>query len=431
MPRSATATYPGIDLIYYGNQRQLEYDFVVSPGADPASILLDFQGAGKAALDRKGNIVMHTAVGDLRWHKPIAYQHDNGERRLVACTYARKEAHRLAFRLAAYDRAKPLIIDPALEYSTYLGGGGNPSTGHGEQGRGIAVDAKGNAYITGHTGSSDFPLKNAFQKNNRAFLNLGTNAFVAKFDAAGGLVYSTYLGGSGAQGCPTACPGDVGNAIAVDAWGNVYLTGSTGSSDFPTKNAFQNNFECFGGFSAFVTKLGAAGNALVCSTYLGGCSECPDSGNSIAVDVHGDAYVTGQTSSIPTKNAFQTELKGVWNAFVTKFTAGGNALAYSTYLGGSHSDWGNGIAVDVQGNAYVTGFTSSPDFPTKNAFQETFKTCPSCEAQGPFVTKLNAAGTALVYSTFLGATNGLGSQGNAIAVDRRGPCLRNGPNKRS
>jgi hypothetical protein len=415
--------YPGVDLIYYGNQRQLEYDFVVSAGADASKILLDFQGATKAALDRSGDIVLHTAAGDLRWHKPIAYQEVHGDRKLIACSYVRK-GQRLGFRVGAYDPARPLIIDPVLEYSTYLGGSVH------DEAHAIAADSRGNAYVTGSTQSYDFPTtENAFQENEHY-------GFVAKFDTDGKLVYSTYLGGSG---------GDEGNGIAVDSHGNAYVVGTTGSTDFPIKNAFQDqNKNCavlyvFTCSSAFVTKLDAVGSAVVYSTYLGGSGglcgffcNYGDSGSAIAVDAHDSAYVTGYTIStdFPVKNAFQDQPKGQVHeiAFVTKFDAAGNELVYSTYLGGSALELGNGITVDHQDHAYVTGQTYSLDFPvTQNAFQ---KTLPNSSGSA-FVTKFETAGAALLYSTYLGGS-GCGrdgdcpDQGKAIAVDSHGDAYVTG-----
>jgi len=237
----------------------------------------------------------------------------------------------------------------ALVYSTYLGGDG------GDRGSGIAVDAAGNAYVTGRAGSADFPTANAYQG---AFG--GGDAFVTKLNAAGsGLVYSTYLGGSG---------DDWGYGIAVDAAGSAYVTGQTNSTNFPTANAYQGALG--GGEDAFVTKLNAAGSALVYSTYLGGGAD--DWGNGIAVDAAGSAYVTGFTESqnFPTANAYQGAFGGgFYDAFVTKLNAAGPALVYSTYLGGSSDDGGNGIAVDAAGNAYVTGYTYSDNFPTKSPYQ--------------------------------------------------------------
>jgi len=227
------------------------------------------------------------------------------------------------------------------------------------------VDSTGNAYVTGRTASTNFPTANAFQSTI-----VGVNAFVTKFNAAGSaLVYSTYLGGS--QG--PAGVSDEGLAIAIDSAGNAYVTGSARSTNFPTVNAFQNTND--GDFNAFVTKFNAAGSALIYSTYLGGSVE--DAGSGIAVDSAGNAYVVGGTrdNDFPIVNAFQNTNHGGtlnYDAFVTKFDAAGSALIYSSYLGGSGDDGGYGIAIDSGGNAYVTGFTWSGDFPTANAFQNTF-----------------------------------------------------------
>jgi hypothetical protein len=412
--------YPGVDLVYHGDQGRLEYDFVVTSGADPRRILIDFRGATKLKVDRSGNLVAHTSAGDLRWRKPIAYQRISGNRRFVACAYTRKGDHRLGFALAAYDRTEPLVIDPVLEYSTYLGGSG------GDVGLAIAVDSSGDAYATGSTGSTDFPVKNAFQNSWNGSFNGTPNVFVTKFDVLGNLVYSTYLGGSGAPAPPFY--GDVGNGIAVDPHGNAYITGSTGSFDFPTKNAFQPGLGCHTVFcsslNAFVTKLNANGNGIVFSTYLGGTGNSQigpiEAGRGIALDTHGNVYVTGSATSFdfPLKNAFQSTPGGI---FVTKFNAAGTALVYSTYLGVGR-DSGNGIAVDSSGNAYVTGHTDDPDFPTRNAFQEKRKSYGG----NAFLTKFDAAGTALVYSTYLGGSGSGGDSGNGIAVDSEGHAFVTG-----
>jgi hypothetical protein len=264
------AVYPGIDLIYYGNQRQLEYDFVVSAGADPNLILLQFQGGIKPALDRSGDLLMHTPAADLRWRKPVAYQEINGARRLITCAYAHQTADRVGFEIGAYDRTKPLVIDPELVYSTYLGGSGFfinavPNTTFGDRGTAIAVDRSGNAYVTGATNSSDFPVKNGFQESIPGI----PVAFVTKFDPDGNLIYSTFLGGSTYLGENQFFAGDQGNGIAVDAQENAYITGYTWSYNFPTtSDAFQPHLKA--PFNAFVTKLNASGNSLVYSTFLGG-----------------------------------------------------------------------------------------------------------------------------------------------------------------
>ncbi|MFL6350276.1 MAG: SBBP repeat-containing protein [Bryobacteraceae bacterium] len=422
--------YQGVDLIYYGNQRELEYDFVVNPGADPGNISVQFEGPSKAELDREGDVVMNTTAGKLRWHKPIAYQEVNGRRKLVDCAYLPSGSGLLRFSVGAYDRAKALVIDPVLAYSTYVGGSDIDGAAA------VAVDAHGSAYVTGFTTSSDFPTKNAFQSSNHA-PDVGGNAFIAKFDAAGNLVYSTYLGGS-SNGIGLA---DSGSAITVDAHGQAYVTGIAGSADFPIKNAFQpTNHGAVG--NAFVTKLSAAGDALIYSTYLGGnngeCDPnnegCTDVGSGIAVDSHGSAYIAGSTVSpdFPTKNAFQDHLgfqdqltAVIPSAFVTKLCPAGNALVYSTYLAGSGGEQANGIAVDPRGQAYVTGSTRSTDFPTKNAFQNAL----GSSFGNAFITKFDADGGALVYSTYLGGSGGdfpNGDSGQGIAVNARGEAYVTG-----
>jgi len=292
--------------------------------------------------------------------------------------------------------AKLNAAGSALVYSTYLGGSGD------DQGNGIAVDASGSAYVTGSTYSTNFPTASPLQPTNRGSWS---NAFVAKLNAAGSaLVYSTYLGGSG---------GDEGHGIAVDSSGNAYVTGSTGSTNFPTASPLQATNG--GSRDAFVAKLNAAGSALIYSTHLGGNSD--DSGEGIAVDSSGNAYVAGWTTStnFPTASPLQpTWGGGAYDGFVTKLNAAGSALVYSTYLGGSSYEYGYGIAVDSSGNAYVTGFTGSPNFPTASPLQATYG-----GNSDAFVTKLNAAGSALVYSTYLGGV-GLYDYGYGIAVDSSG-----------
>ena len=419
--------YPGVDLVYYGNGGQLEYDFVVRPGADPKVIKLALgsrpAGSNRSLptrIDGNGDLLVTVDGGDVRFHKPVIYQRamQSGrpvpERTLIAGGYRINEQKEVAFAIGDYDRTKPLVIDPALVYSTYLGGSQQ------EQSYGIAVDGSGNAYVTGYTISKDFPASNAFQPTNHSAFLYGANAFVSKFSADGSaLLYSTYLGGSAT---------DFAYAIAVDGSGSAYVTGQTDSVDFPTVNPFQASYA--GAQDSFLTKLSADGSALVYSTYLGGSGN--DEAYGVAVDGSGSAYVTGWTSSTnfpTTPGAFQTTNHAIApygaNAFVTKFSTDGSTLVYSTYLGGSTpgvGDIGAGIAVDASGSAYVTGPAASNDFPTVNAFQSSAKGDGSA-----FVTKLNASGSALVYSTFLGGSphsyQGMsvgGSSTSGIAVDGSG-----------
>ena len=389
-----TDVYSGIDLVYYGNQQKLEYDFVVAPGADPQNILFEINGADKLILDEGGNLIIETTDGQLIQHAPIIYQEINGKRQVIDGGY-KLEENRIGFYISDYDNTLPLVIDPVLVYSTYLGGSNN------DGGRAIAVDSSDNAYVTGNTRSTNFPTKNPIQAAHAGGV---FDAFVTKINAAGNAhVYSTYLGGSG---------GDFGFSIAVDSSRNAYVTGETQSTNFPTKNPIQAAHA--GGGDTFVTKINAAGNAHAYSTYLGGSSD--DSGRGIAVDSSGNAYVTGPTGStnFPTKNPIQAANAGSGDVYVTKINAAGNAHAYSTYLGGSGLEIGSNIAVDSSRNAYVTGETQSTDFPTTNPIQ-------AAHAGGvfdAFVTKINAAGNAHAYSTYLGGSNNDG--GRDIAVDLSG-----------
>ena len=264
------SVYSGIDLIYYGNQRQLEYDFVVAPGADPRRIQLGIRGARKISRSEDGDLVLAMDEGEVRWHKPVVYQEKDGARREIAVHYAVKGKNRIGFEVADYDPRRPLFIDPLI-YSTYLGGSGT------DQGYGIAVDNSGSAYVTGYTTSTDFPTMNPLQP---AKAGGDTDAFVAKLSPEGSaLIYSTYLGGS---------RNDYGWGIAVDSLGNAYITGNTTSTDFPTMNPLQ-PAEADGGVygDAFVAKLNPTGSALVYSTYLGGGGN--DTGSGIAVDNSGNA----------------------------------------------------------------------------------------------------------------------------------------------
>jgi hypothetical protein len=394
--------YPGIDLKFYGSGRQLEYDIIVRPGADPTRVQFQYRGAKGLRLTPEGDLLLTLADGqELRQKKPRIYQEIAGQQ------VAREGKFRLTgnkarltygFEVASYDRQYPLIIDPELVYSTYLGGTGL------DYAYGLAVDGDGNAFITGGTRSSDFPTKDSpypYQGSD--------DVFVTKINPAGTqMVYSAILGGEGS---------DIAYGIAVDGQGNAYITGTTYSYTFPEKQAILTRG---GGRDAFVAKLNAAGNDLIYSTYLGGGST--DEGYAIAADAEGNAYVTGYTLSsyinrFPTKNPLKADnLTGGPDAFVTKINPDGSALVYSTYLGGSSSDTGYGIVADDQGNAYITGETYSTDFPTKNPYQaqrgaDTYKS-------DVFITKINVDGSDYLYSTYLGGSDD--DIGQAIALDREG-----------
>ena len=396
--------YPGIDLLYYGNPQHLEYDFVVAPGVNANSIRLKFEGVNHLKPDQNGNVFAGDDSGQIELQKPRIYQQRAGLRKLVRGYYSMTTPDTISFHVADYDHSRPLIIDPVLVYSTYLGGS-KVTAYTRDAGEAIAVDSAGYAYVTGETSALDFPTRNparnAFQPNNGGSFD----AFIAKFNASGmALIYSTYLGGRG---------DDSGYGIAVDGMGNAYVTGSTESTDFPLINAYQGG--CNGSFSSpFVTKLNASGTALLYSTCLG----VGGGGRGIAVDSGGRAYVTGSTGSanFPTFNAFQPFYGGGhYDAFVTVFNASGTALIYSSYLGGSGDDNGRGIALDSASNAYVTGITGSQNFPTSNAFQSNL-----AGPSNAFVTKISAGG-ALIYSSYLGGSGADGGDvGESIAVDTAG-----------
>ncbi len=384
--------YPGVNLVYYGNQRNLEYDLVVAPGADPGKIHLAFEGA--AGLELNGDLVLRMNDGELRLRRPVIYQEKGGRRQEIRGGYVLEGEQQVGFQIAKYDHGRPLYIDPVLSYATYLGGSGD------DLGYGIAVDSAGNSYIVGSTTSTNFPTASAFQSSNAG----GQDVFVTKLNPTGtSALYSTYIGGGG---------NDYGYGIAVDTGGNAYLIGQTASTNFPTLGALQSTNG--GGADAFVLKLGPTGSSLVYSTYLGGNGS--EEGRGIAVDPSGNAYVTGQTSSsnFPTASAFQPAFGGgTSDAFVAKINPAGSAFIYSTYLGGIGTEVGYGVAVDASANAIVTGLTSSASFPT---------VVPSQAALGggvdAFVTKFNTAGSALVYSTFLGGS--ATDQASAVAIDAAG-----------
>jgi hypothetical protein len=414
--------YPGVDLVYYGNQRRLEYDFIVSPGADPQQIAWKFEGdtnsTAATTLDAQGNLLVSVGEGVVRLDKPVAYEISAGKGRRAGhsrlyldARYMVKEDGQFGFAVAGHDPSKTLVIDPVLEYSTYLGGSSD------DLGFGIAVDSSDNAYVTGQTLSTNFPITaGSFQTTcaSCSGANKAVDAFVTKFNSSGTLVYSTYLGGNST---------DSGFGIAVDPAGNAYITGQTLSTNFPvTALAFQSTCSSCASFTpdAFVTKLNPTGSALVFSTYLGG--NASDQGFAIAADSNGNSYITGftQSTNFPTHNSLPAPnnfLQGTQNAFVTEFDSSGN-LVSSTYLGGSGFDTGYGVAADSTG-IYVAGETSSNNFPTVNPFQGAFK-----GVNDAFVSKLAPGGASLIYSTYLGGTSNNGAR--AIATDSAGDAYVTG-----
>ena len=406
----AEQVYPGVDLLYRGSRRQLEYDLAVAPGADPGRIRLAFGGAESIAIGGDGALVLHTAAGELVQPRPVVYQAAGGRRVEVAGRYvllrpaadAAGSPPEVGFALGPYDRTQPLVIDPVLVYSTFLGGSGFDGCSA------IAVDGAGNAYVTGGTDSTTFP---GVDGSSIQPVETGTgSAFVTKIDAGGtSIVYSTFLGGGG---------GDLGAAIAVDGAGNAYVTGATSSTTFPGVSGGSIQPAAGGGEDAFVTKINASGTAIVYSTFLGGSGN--DSGAGIAVDGAGNAYVTGGTDSANFPgvggSSLQPGLAGGADAFVTKINAAGTAIVYSTFLGGADFDVGHGIAVDGSGNAYVTGVTASTAFPGVDA--GSIQPAYGGGFFDAFVTKIDASGTAVLYSSFLGGSDSDGGLG--VAVDGAG-----------
>jgi len=467
--------WPGIGASFHGNQGRLEYDMTLAPGADPRRIGLVFGGTSSVTVERDGVLRLALPGGVVRQLRPQAYQVVGGIHRAVSARYVIRGS-RVGVRLGSYDPGQAVVIDPVLTYSTYLGGSGNDS------GFGIAVDLTGAAYVTGLTTSTDFPVANSTSTPIQVAKSGGVDAFVTKLNPTGSsLVYSTYLGGTNTDSghaiavdlsgnayvvgstastdFPTSHPfqgsngggtdgfaaklnpngdglvystylggvsDDQANAVAVDFSGAAFVAGQTASANFPTANPIQ---PLNGGSNdAFVTKLKPDGSGLVYSTYLGGAGS--DVANGIAVDGFGNAHVTGGTGSAnfptasSTSSPFQATPGGGGDAFVTKFNASGSALVYSTYLGGSASDTSNAIAVDQFGDAYVTGLTASPNFPTASSTSSPFQTSNGGGANDAFVVKVNPTGGGLVYSTYLGGSGSDG--GDGIGLDPLGNAVVGG-----
>lgn len=385
--------YRGIDLAYYGNQGRLEYDFIVAPGARLNAVRMAVEGASKLSIASDGALVIETGGGRVEFRKPHAYQEAGGKRRTVESHYALDSAGRMRFEVAAYDHHRPLIIDPSLAYSTFLGGS------YDDNGVAIAVGPKGNAFVTGYTSSLDFPAASPEQ----AFFTGYSSIFISKLSNGGSsLVYSTYLAGSSY---------DYAYAIAVDSSDNAYVAGETSSTDFPTKNPLYAALN--GPEDGFLIKLNSAGNALVFSTYLGGSSN--DYATGVALDATNSVYVSGFTASSDfpaTPGAYQPSCSNC-SAFVTKLNSAGSGLMWSSYFGSNFSAYVTSLAVDSRGGAYLTGYTFGNLPVTSGSPQPVFG-----GNEDAFVARFNSTGTALSYCTYLG-----GSQtdyGSSIAVDTGG-----------
>ena len=371
--------YPGIDLVYYGSDGDIEYDFVVQPGSDPAAIRLNFEGAKSLAVNPSGELVLSVSAGELRQKAPVIYQEGPEGATLVAGGYS-IQGDQVRFEVGQYDRSRPLVIDPVLVYSTFLGGSGL------DQATSIFVGPTGDAYVSGMTSSTNFPVQGAPTSTNGG----GQDLFVTKMSLAGNsLTYSTYIGGVGTE---------VANDIAVSGAGTVYITGSTTSINYPVVTptiAAQ-----VGGTDAFLTKLTSAGNAIVYSTYWG--STGFEEGTAVTVDPADNAYIAGNTSApnFPTQTPFQAALAGGTDGFMTKFSVAGNSIVYSTYLGGANDDRVFDMAVADDAAVFVVGSSTSPNFPTTPASVQ-----PALAGgRDGFLTHFSLAGNALLYSTFLGGS---------------------------
>ena len=421
-----SSVYEGIDVVYYSKDSQLEYDFVLQPGANPDQIAIEFTKAGRLRIDRNGDLLVKIGNRELRQRRPLAYQESSSGRSEVRADYMILAKNRVGFRLGTYDRAKTLVIDPILIYSTYFGGTG------GEDLVGAATDASGNLYVTGRTDSSNFPTVNALQPTAK---NTNSSIFLAKFAPGGNLVYSTYIGGSFI---------DWADGIAVNPHGQVFLLAESQSDDFPLKNSR--------GWLPFVLKIDSNGQSLLwlapfpgpavgtstaiavdstSNVYVAGYRPIPqdrfaaddaviakfdpngnllfskqfggqyaENATAIAADSAGNFIVVGNTNSpdFPVSHAWQAQLRGAENAYVIKFDSAGNVI-FSTYLGGSSMDVATSVGIDAAQNIFIAGHTESPDFPLLNPLQTNYV---SGDFQG-FVAKLNATGV-LQYSTYLGGS---------------------------
>ena len=398
--------YPGIDLLFYNQNGLLEYDFIIAPGADPRQIQLEFTGIDTASLNGGDLVVLGIGGGSFIQQIPAAYQDIQGRRQAVAAKQlVDDDAGGVRFALSGYLPEHELILDPVLSFSRFIGGSGN------EEIISITSDTEGNIFISGGTSSPNLPVSDDSLSYPASMFNVEGNrlAFIAKLDPTGTrLLYMTYLGGT-----KTA----TAHYIKVDSAGNAYVAGRTEANDFPTLNPIQSRY---GGGSndVFLSKLNRDGSSLIYSTYLGGSEY--DQARSLALDESGNVYLTGRTESanFPVVNPIIPDYAGKQDAFVTKVNADGSRIVYSTYLGGQENDIGHAITIDADGNAYVTGLSNSPDFPTVGAYQAAFR---GGDGDDTIVVKVNAAGTEFVYSTFIGGSGD--DESRAIAVDASGNVI--------
>ena len=403
--------YPGVDLVYYGNQRQLEYDFVVAAGADPDQIRFRMDGAKDVTVDADGHLAIALEDGDIQLQKPHVYQDVEGEKRVVDSSYRLAANGEVAFQLGEYDRERPLVIDPVIVYSTLLGGSGFDS------GSATAIAADGSVYVAGYTESTDFPAATGQAAGGSG------DAFVTKYSPDGStVVFSSFLGGSGT---------DASGGIGVDSAGRVVVSGRTDSADFPVPGGFQTQLG--GGTDGFLVRLSSTGATLEYGTFLGGSDT--DGATRLTLDGSNNIYVTGYTGSddFPvTVGAMQTEFSGDYDAFAVKIANVGGNLVFSTYIGGRDGDSGSGIQVDSGQNVYVGGSTDSGDFPVgttlpqdpEDLFTALVDTFQGGRFGDAFITKLSPSGSDRLYSTYIGSSGS--DSGADIAVDRDGYCYLTG-----
>jgi hypothetical protein len=388
----AAGVRPGLDVVYRGDPARLETDYELAPGADPAALALVFEGAEALRVDPNGELVVHSGRSELRESRPVAYQLDGAGRRPVDARFEVVGPDRVRLALGRYDRSRTLVIDPVLSYSTPLGGAGL------DAGSRVAADPLGNTYVTGRTVSLDWPTRAPLQPGYGGGVY---DAFVAKLDAQGGLVWSTYVGGGG---------DDRGVDVDVDAQGYVYVVGRTDSPDLPVVRALQPALA--GDTDAFLGKLRPDGSAFVYLTYFGASGR--DEPRAVASDARGRLVAAGLTSSpdLPTASPIQPAYGGgdsdAWVGVVSPF---GDRLEFATWLGGALADEAAGVAVDAQGRPVVAGSTDSADFPTANAVQPA-----RAGLSDAFVAKLDPAAHALVFSTYLGGS-GNGAAGDETGAD--------------
>lgn len=389
--------YPGIDLVFHGSRGAVEFDFVLAPNANPALPALAFTHPPR--ITPAGALEIDTPAGVLRLPAPIAYQQINGHRRKVDCRFERRANNTIGFHLGNNNPAHSLTIDPTINYLSYFGGNGS------ELQNAFAVDSSGNMYVASQTNSTNLPVSSGAAQT----LRRGTSdAYIAKFNPSGNLVYTTLLGGEQA---------DEINGIAVDSQGSVYFGGVSFSTNFPLANAYQATKRSpADGTSGLFGKLNPTGTALVYSSYIGG--ELGENLNGVAIDAAGNLFLVGSAYSDQypvTAGAFQPRNNGFQNGFVTKVAPTGDRLVYSTFIGGELVDELKAIAIDSAGNAYVGGATSSNNYPIRNAIQNAHRTGPP--GLDGCITKLNASGSDILYFTYLGGNGNELIQTVAVGLD--------------